>query len=92
MRNVSFVGQIRLILKPLVPKLPPFSAVAISMMRQPFVDFNVDAIGLPITAIPGLSDFLESFVTGQIAKHLMWPKRIVRTREHVTCHPLARDM
>lgn len=50
----------RVLLRPLVNKIPCFSAMSISLMEAPKVDYKLNAFGLPITSVPGLADFLES--------------------------------
>ena len=59
LQDIHVFAHPRILLKPLVNKIPCFSAMSISLMEAPKVDYKINALGLPITSVPGLADFLE---------------------------------
>lgn len=78
-RNLDFDGTLRVVFSPLTAdELPCFKAVCISFTRNPRIQFNLDAGGMSLTAIPGLAGWMEDFLKNQILADLMvWPKKIL---------------
>ena len=67
---------VRICFRQLGPKLPPFGAVTVSLLGNPFLDFSLTALSGDLMAIPGL----EAAVSAGVAKGvsgLLWPQRLV---------------
>ncbi|GAB4836442.1 Synaptotagmin-3, variant 2 [Ancistrocladus abbreviatus] len=61
-------------LKPLVPTLPCFANVVVSLIEKPHVDFGLKVLGGDIMSIPGLYRFIQETIKGQIANLYHWPQ------------------
>ncbi|XP_038992192.1 synaptotagmin-3-like isoform X2 [Hibiscus syriacus] len=66
----------RITLKPLVPTLPCFATVAVSLLEKPDVDFGMNILGGDIMAIPGLYQFVQKTIKQQVASLNIWPKTL----------------
>ncbi|CAO2841142.1 unnamed protein product [Amaranthus hypochondriacus] len=74
-KDIGFTGVFRLIFKPLVEELPCFGAVTFSLRKKKKLDLTLKVIGGDMTAIPGLSDAIESTIRDAIEDSIMWPVR-----------------
>ncbi|XVF83193.1 hypothetical protein PTKIN_Ptkin16aG0114300 [Pterospermum kingtungense] len=66
----------RITLKPLVPTLPCFATVAVSLLEKPDVDFGMSILGGDIMAIPGLYHFVQKTIKRQVANLYLWPQTL----------------
>ncbi|XWS75161.1 hypothetical protein CRYUN_Cryun01aG0061200 [Craigia yunnanensis] len=66
----------RITLKPLVPTLPCFATVAVSLLEKPDVDFGMSILGGDIMAIPGLYQFVQKTINRQVASLYLWPQTL----------------
>ncbi|XP_021295671.1 synaptotagmin-3 [Herrania umbratica] len=66
----------RITLKPLVPTLPCFAAVVVSLLEKPEVDFGMSILGGDIMAIPGLYQFVQKTIKKQVASLYLWPQTL----------------
>ncbi|GAA0144047.1 hypothetical protein Leryth_009752 [Lithospermum erythrorhizon] len=64
----------RITLKPLVPTIPCFGNIVVSLMEKPHIDFGVKLLGGDVMAIPGLYRFVQETIKKQISVLCMWPK------------------
>ncbi|XVF23616.1 hypothetical protein REPUB_Repub13aG0054800 [Reevesia pubescens] len=67
----------RIILKPLVPTLPCFATVAVSLLQKPEIDFGMSVLGGDIMAIPGVYQFVQKTIKRQVASLYLWPQTLV---------------
>jgi Ca2+-dependent lipid-binding protein len=77
--NLAVSGTIRIILKPLLPVIPGFGAVTISLMKQPIVKFNLNfgkAFGGSLSAT-AIRSWLDPFLRSTVAQMMLWPRRMV---------------
>ncbi|KAK9683563.1 hypothetical protein RND81_10G150000 [Saponaria officinalis] len=74
-KNVGFTGIFRIIFKPLVDKLPCFSAVSYSLRKKKNLDFTLKVVGGDISTIPGLSDAIHDMITDAVEDSITWPVR-----------------
>lgn len=66
----------RVILKPLVPALPCFGKISVSLMEKPHVDFGLKLGGLDLMAIPGLYKIVQETIKEKVAELYLWPKTL----------------
>uniref|UniRef100_A0A2P2KZP4 Uncharacterized protein MANES_05G145400 n=1 Tax=Rhizophora mucronata TaxID=61149 RepID=A0A2P2KZP4_RHIMU len=66
----------RISLKPLVPTIPCFANIQVSLMEKPHVDFGLKLLGADTMSIPGLYRFIQEFIKDQVAKMYLWPKTL----------------
>ena len=69
-------GRLRITLKPLIGALPCFGAMEISLISKPEIDFDLKLLGGDVLSIPGLGDWLRSFVAEVLSDLLVYPKKI----------------
>ena len=69
-------GRLRITLKPLIGALPCFGAMDISLVSKPEIDFDLKLLGGDVLSIPGLGDWLRSFVAEVLADLLVYPKKL----------------
>lgn len=77
--NLSARGTLRLGLTRLVPQLPGFGALLVSLAREPQIKFSLDfgpALGGRFTAKP-VAAFLDPFLRDTLATLVVWPNRFV---------------
>lgn len=77
--NLSVRGTLRLALAPLLPRVPGFGALLVSLAAPPQVKFALDfgpALGGKHTARP-VGAFLDPFLRDTLANALVWPQRVV---------------
>ncbi|KAH7513199.1 hypothetical protein FEM48_Zijuj12G0171100 [Ziziphus jujuba var. spinosa] len=82
--DIQIFAAPRIILKPLVPTIPCFASIVVSLMEkgkmyfvmcaQPYVDFGLKVLGGDIMAIPGLYQFVQETIKKQIASLYLWPQ------------------
>lgn len=76
--DFSFASTIRVVLKPLITKIPCIGAVAISLVKKPKISFRLEAlVPVNIMSLPVLNTLLYDIINGQISQQLLWPKRLL---------------
>ena len=75
--NFQLKGTLRVVLGPHCDAYPCFAAVSLSFVGKPTVDFKLAAAKVPFDAIPGLSQWLDSFVRDTLVWLMVYPKRKV---------------
>eukprot|EP00877_Chromochloris_zofingiensis_P004904 jgi/Chrzof1/14414/Cz09g02020.t1 len=76
--DIVFVATIKIILKPLVDKIPGFAAAAVALKSPPTVKYRLDfgkAFGSSFTAAPIVA-FVNFIIREVIVGMLLWPNRI----------------
>ena len=72
--------------------LPCFDALGISLVRNPRIDFSLDALGGDLTCLPGLEGMINSTIKSILAEMLVWPHRMVfPTKAGVDVKSLAQS-
>ncbi|GIL55458.1 hypothetical protein Vafri_11001 [Volvox africanus] len=77
--DISFVAQVRVMLHPLVPRIPGFVAMMATVPKPPLIKYRLDfgkAMGgsmAPAAVTPVINYFLRDMIT----KMLVWPQRLV---------------
>ncbi|XP_058741256.1 synaptotagmin-3 [Vicia villosa] len=66
----------RVTLRPLVPTLPCFAKIVVSLMEKPHVDFGMAISGGDIMSIPGLYRFVQETIKKQVASLYLWPQTL----------------
>ncbi|WOG97761.1 hypothetical protein DCAR_0417102 [Daucus carota subsp. sativus] len=66
----------RITLKPLVPTIPCFAKILVSLMEKPHVDFGLKLLGADAMSIPGLYSFVQGTIKEQVANMYLWPKTL----------------
>ncbi|XP_051130844.1 synaptotagmin-3 [Andrographis paniculata] len=66
----------RVTLKPLVPSVPCFANIIVSLMEQPHIDFGLNVLGGDIMSIPGLYRYIQETIKKQVASLYLWPKSL----------------
>ncbi|KAF3433947.1 hypothetical protein FNV43_RR25050 [Rhamnella rubrinervis] len=66
----------RITLKPLVPTLPCFANIVVSLMEKPHIDFGMKVLGGDTMSIPGLYQFIQETVRKQVARLYLWPQTL----------------
>jgi hypothetical protein len=79
--NLSIHGKLILGMR-LVSREPGISGVDVSFRSTPTVDVSVSPMGLPVSDIPGLHDWVISFIQSAIQKDFVEPRRMYIDVEH----------
>lgn len=66
----------RVTLKPLVPTIPCFANIVVSLMEKPHIDFGVKVLGGDIMSIPGLYRYVQERIKKEVASLYLWPKSL----------------
>ncbi|VFQ63471.1 unnamed protein product [Cuscuta campestris] len=74
--DLQFFVLPRVTLKPLVPTIPCFTNIMVSLMEKPHVDFGFKVLGGDFMAIPGLYRFVQETIKKQVTKLYHWPQTL----------------
>ena len=88
--NLSIHGKIIMGMR-LVSREPGVSGVDVSFRDTPTVDVSVSPMGLPVSDIPGLHDWVISFIQNAIQKDFVEPRRLYVDVEH-TYMKIAKNL
>ncbi|KAL2525852.1 Synaptotagmin-3 [Abeliophyllum distichum] len=66
----------RITLKPLVPTMPCFANIVVSLLEKPHIDFGIKVLGGDIMSIPGLYRYVQETIKKEVAKLYLWPKSL----------------
>ncbi|KAG6412708.1 hypothetical protein SASPL_125393 [Salvia splendens] len=66
----------RLTLKPLVPTIPCFANIVVSLLEKPHIDFGVKVLGGDVMSIPGLYRYVQERIKKEVASLYLWPKSL----------------
>ncbi|KAK7270330.1 hypothetical protein RIF29_23396 [Crotalaria pallida] len=66
----------RITLRPLVPTIPCFAKIVVSLMEKPHVDFGMKISGGDVMSIPGLYRFVQETIKKQVASLYLWPQTL----------------
>jgi len=67
-------GQLRIIAAPLLGEIPVIGAVRASFLGPPTISYNVSSFGLNPMFIPGLENWIQSFITGHVLQPFTFPE------------------
>ncbi|KAI8569111.1 hypothetical protein RHMOL_Rhmol02G0253600 [Rhododendron molle] len=88
-KNIGFTGVFRLIFRPLVDEFPCFGAVCYSLREKKNLDFTLKFVGGELSAIPGISDAIETLCVIQRTRDKVGV--FIKTPVHVV-HKLINHM
>lgn len=77
--DISFVGSLRITLKPLVDIIPGFAAAMVTFRKPPRLKYNLDfgkALGGKYAA-SGIKPFINYVIRNVMVSMLVWPQRLV---------------
>ncbi|KAL5069452.1 hypothetical protein RYX36_020339 [Vicia faba] len=74
--DLQMFATLRVTLRPLVPTLPCFAKIVVSLMEKPHVDFGMAISGGDIMSIPGLYRFVQETIKKQVASLYLWPQTL----------------
>ncbi|KAL7148597.1 hypothetical protein ABFS83_06G189500 [Erythranthe nasuta] len=66
----------RVTLKPLVPTIPCFASIVVSLMEKPHIDFGLNLLGADIMSVPGLYRYVQERIKKEVASLYLWPKSL----------------
>ncbi|KAL3649702.1 hypothetical protein CASFOL_006105 [Castilleja foliolosa] len=66
----------RVTLKPLVPTIPCFANIVVSLMEKPYIDFGINVLGGDIMSIPGLYRYVQERIKKEVDSLYLWPKSL----------------
>ncbi|CAF3704281.1 unnamed protein product [Rotaria sp. Silwood1] len=75
-KDIQFVGDIRIILSPLINTIPIVGAVTYFFLRKPSIDFKLTDAGT-LVDIPGLNDLMLVQINDIVASMMVLPNRQV---------------
>ncbi|CAF4403022.1 unnamed protein product, partial [Rotaria sp. Silwood2] len=75
-KDIQFVGDIRVILSPLINTIPLIGAVTYFFLRKPSIDFKLTDAGT-LVDIPGLNDLMLVQINDIVASMMVLPNRQV---------------
>lgn len=76
-------GTVRIVMKPLIPKIPLFGGMQIFFLKNPNIDFSLDGVG-ELLELPGLSDILRQTVIERIARLMVLPNKLpIKLYKHI---------
>jgi Ca2+-dependent lipid-binding protein len=73
-KDVVARGQIRIVAAPLLGEIPVIGAVRASFLGPPTISYNVSSFGLSPMFIPGLENWIQSFITGHVLQPFTFPE------------------
>ncbi|XP_071155273.1 extended synaptotagmin-2-like isoform X2 [Mytilus edulis] len=74
-KDLHVRGELRVIMRPLISRMPLFGGISVFFLNNPTLDFNLTGIANAID-MPGLSDMVDTIIQEQIAALMVLPNRI----------------
>lgn len=75
-KDIQFVGDVRIILSPLINTIPLIGAVTYFFLKKPSIDFKLTDAGT-LVDIPGLNDLMLAQINDIVASMMVLPNRQV---------------
>ncbi|CAF1165227.1 unnamed protein product [Adineta ricciae] len=75
-KDIQFVGELRIILSPLINTIPLFGALTYFFLRKPTIHFKLTDAGT-LVDIPGLNDLMLTQINDIVASLMVLPNRQV---------------
>lgn len=74
-KDFQIHGMVRVIMKPLIPKMPLVGGLQIFFLNNPDIDFNLVGVA-DLLDMPGLSDMLRRIIVEQIGAIMVLPNKL----------------
>ncbi|GMI78789.1 synaptotagmin 3 [Hibiscus trionum] len=74
--DIQLLMTPRLTLKPLVPTLPCFANIMVSLLKRPEIDFGMNVLGGDVMSVPGLYHLVQRTIKIQVASLYLWPQSL----------------
>ncbi|XP_026466139.1 extended synaptotagmin-2 isoform X2 [Ctenocephalides felis] len=74
-RDFQIHGMVRVVLKPLISKIPLFGGIQVFFLNNPSIDFNLVGVA-DLLDMPGLSDLLRRIIVEQVAAMMVLPNKM----------------
>lgn len=74
-KDFQIHGMLRVIMKPLITKIPLVGGLQIFFLNNPNIDFNLVGV-VDLLDMPGLSDMLRRIITEQIGAIMVLPNKL----------------
>lgn len=88
LKHFQIQGMVRVIMKPLIAKMPLVGGLQIFFLNNPNVDFNLVGI-VDLLDMPGLSDMLRKVIVEQIGAVMVLPNKLpITLSDAVAAHDL----
>lgn len=88
LKHFQIQGMVRVIMKPLIGKMPLVGGLQIFFLNNPNVDFNLVGI-VDLLDMPGLSDMLRKIIVEQIGAVMVLPNKLpITLSDEVAAHDL----
>ena len=76
--HIRAVATLGIHLKPLVPEIPAFGAVLVTLTKPPKLSYNIDTSAMVGKVVgQGVEQFLDGLLPQILEGFLVWPERIV---------------
>lgn len=75
LKNFEIYGRVRVIMKPLISKVPFIGGLQIFFLDKPEIDFNLGG-ATDLISMPALSDILRHIILKKISKLMVSPNKI----------------
>lgn len=72
-RNLVARGSLRVILSPLVDKIPVVGGAHVSFLEAPSINYEVSSFGANPLMLPGLESWMNSFISEQVMNPFTFP-------------------
>lgn len=87
-KDFSISGMVRVIMKPLIAKMPLVGGLQVFFLNNPAIDFNLVGV-VDLLDMPGLSDMLRKIIVEQIAAVMVLPNKLpITLSDDVPAHTL----
>ena len=74
-KNLSFRGMARIVLKPLMDTFPFIFGVELTFLKMPSLDYHLGGIGT-FGDLPVVSKIIRDIVENELKERFLWPNRI----------------
>ncbi|XP_026324358.1 extended synaptotagmin-2-B isoform X2 [Hyposmocoma kahamanoa] len=74
-KDLQIHGMVRVVMKPLITKMPLVGGLQIFFLNNPSIDFNLVGAA-DVLDMPGLSDILRRCIVEQVAKMMVLPNKL----------------
>lgn len=87
-KDFQIHGMVRVIMKPLISKMPLVGGLQVFFLNNPQIDFNLVGV-VDLLDMPGLSDMLRRIIVEQVAAIMVLPNKLpITLSDDVPAHSL----
>ena len=75
LKDIELKGTLRIVFARLFNDWPLFNCIRVSFMEKPSLDYNLSAVKIPLSSIPGFDTWLNTMIRDSL-EFMIWPNEL----------------